>query len=209
MNKYYQKIQKRAGLLAAICGSLLVVPAIAMPRMEPDKLLSQTNPSPSIFNEAPYNRQQPTSPPNPSTVPSSPPTTDGITPPAPEQLPSDPGSVTQPPTPEQRQPPSATVMLMNGRVSIRLVNETGADITYQVIGDTNQRSLQGKSNVMLQDLSPPVSVTFKRDDGGLLTVSPQASSEPGMLEVTFTETTDLNTDKTSMSVQETGAVFLN
>lgn len=240
MSKKYQKIRKQAGLLGAICGSLVVgLPAIAIPPMEADLPLSQTNPNPSILNEAPYNRgtstsplnpnpgilneapynrRQRSSPSNPGAAPSNPATPDGITAPTPGQIPSPgtlpsnppaPGSVIQPPLPEQRQSPSATVMPMNGKVSIRLVNETGANITYQVIGDTNQRSLQGKSDVNLLDLSPPVSVTFKRDDGGLLMVSPQASSEPGMLEVTFMETTDLTTDKTTMTVQETGAVFLN
>lgn len=239
MDKKYQKIRQQAGLLGAIGGMLVGLPAIAMPRIEAELLLSQTNPNPSIFNEPPYNRGSSTSPlnprpgifneppynrrpgsspSNPGAVPSSPATPDGLTPPTPDQEPSPgtlpstppaPGSVLQPPLPEQRQSPSATVMPINGKVSIRLVNQTGANITYQVIGDTNQRSLQGKSNVNLLDLSAPVTLAFKRNDGGLLMVSPQASSQPGMLEVTFTETTDLTTDRTTMTVQKTGAVFLN
>lgn len=235
MDKKYQKIQQQTGLLGAICGMLVGLPAIATPRIGADRQMSQTNPNPSIlneppynrgsstsplnpspgiFNEPPYNRRPGSSPSNPGAVPSSPATPEGITPPTPEQVPSPstppaPGSVLQPPLPKQSQSPSATVMPINGKVSIKLVNETGANITYQVIGDTNQRSLQGKSNVNLLDLSAPVTLTFKRNDGGLLMVSPQASSQPGMLEVTFTETTDLTTDRTTMTVQETGAVFLN
>jgi hypothetical protein len=98
---------------------------------------------------------------------------------------------------------------MNGMVNLNLVNKTGATINYQVLGDTNQRSLQPRSDVTLQTLKAPVNITFERPDGGLIRVSPQASSQPGMLTVTFTETTDLDADKKAMTVQETGDVFLN
>jgi hypothetical protein len=54
----------------------------------------------------------------------------------------------------------------------------------------------------------PVTITFQRPDRGLLLVSPQAS-EAGSLEVTLTETTDLDVDKSAMTIQETGDVFLN
>ncbi len=196
MNKHYQNLRKQAGLLAAIGGSLLIgLPAGAMPRMQTESLVSQTNPSPSIFQEAPYNRtrREPISPVTPGATPTQP---------------AAPGPVTQPPLPEERQAPSAMVMLMDGRLNIRLVNETGANISYQVIGDTDQRSLQGKSDVMLRDLSPPISVTFRREDGGLISVTTQPS-EKGMLEARFTETTDLGMDRNTMRIQETGAVYLN
>jgi len=196
MNKHYQNLRKQASLLGAICGSfLLSLPAGAMPRMQTESLMAQTNPSPSIFQEAPYNRtrREPISP-----------VTPGVTP----TQPTAPSPVTQPPLPEERQAPTAMVMLMDGRVNIRLVNETGANISYQVIGDTNQRSLQGKSDVMLRDLSTPASVTFRREDGGLISVTTQAS-EKGMLEARFTETTDLDMDRNTMRIQETGAVYLN
>jgi hypothetical protein len=216
MDKLDQKVQKSMGLLGAICGSLLIgLPVSAIRGIATEKQLTQTNhnptisqaapsnrsgsatsplnPKPSIFNAPPYNRSLPTSPNAPGTTPTQP---------------SVPSSEIQAPPPEQLQPPSATVAPAKGKVSIRLVNETGANITYQVIGDTNQRSLQGKSNVMLTDLSVPVTVTFKRDDGGLLRVTPQ-SPQPGILEAILTETTDLGTDKNTMNIQPTGAVFLN
>lgn len=143
---------KPAGLFGAICGSLLVgLPVIAMPRIKAELPLSQTNPNPSILNEAPYNRGTSSSPLNPS-----------------------PGIFNEPPY--------------------------------------NRRPGSSPSSPAIPDgipPSPPVTLTFKRDDGGLLMVSPQASSESGMLEVTFTETTDLTTDRTTMTVQKTGAVFLN
>jgi hypothetical protein len=112
--------------------------------------------------------------------------------------------------PSQQQAPRATIALADGRVNIRLVNNTGARVTYQVIGDTEPRSLEGQSNVMLQGINAPATLTFQREDGGLLAVTPQPSSEqPGMLEVTFDETTDQSQDTRAMRIQQNGSVFLN
>ncbi len=113
-----------------------------------------------------------------------------------------------PPLPEELQSPSATVVLVNGTVNVTLVNQTYTDITYQVVGDTEPRTLSGRNDVTLKTLRAPVTITFQRPDRGLLLVSPEAS-EAGSLEVTLTETTDLDVDKSAMTIQETGDVFLN
>lgn len=112
-----------------------------------------------------------------------------------------------PPLPEQLQPPSATVIPIAGRLMVKLVNRTGAPITYQAIGDTRERTLPGFANVTLQALKPPATLTFYRQDRGLLRVRPQSSL--GILTVTFTAATDLNLDNNVMTIQENGAVFLN
>jgi hypothetical protein len=164
---------------------------------------SVLNPNPSIFNQPPYNRSQGTLQPEGSMTPS----------PAPsEQSPSPtPGmtSRTQPPQPSQRQAPTATIALANGRVSVKLVNDTAANVTYQVIGATPPRSLPGNSDVTLQGLIAPVTVTFQRDDRGFLTVTPQPSPQTGMLEVTFKETADVGQDRSAMRIESNGSVFLN
>ena len=118
-------------------------------------------------------------------------------------------SVIQTPSPQQQQPAVAMVMPMSGKVGVRLVNQTAAPITYQVIGDTAPRTLSGKSEVMLQGLNTPVTVTFYRQDKGLLMVTPQGSSQEGMLQLSFKETTDVNMDKSAMRIDKNGAVFLN
>ncbi|WP_392534920.1 hypothetical protein [Nostoc sp. C117] len=110
---------------------------------------------------------------------------------------------------EPRQRPSATIALTNNRVNIRLVNDTAANITYQVIGDTAPRSLQGKSDVTLQSLSAPITVTFEREDGGQLIVTPQSSSEPGNLQVKFNEATNATQGRSTMRIEKNGSVFLN
>ncbi|MBW4686312.1 MAG: hypothetical protein KME40_14725 [Komarekiella atlantica HA4396-MV6] len=118
-------------------------------------------------------------------------------------------TTTQPPAPEQQQAPSTTIALANGRVNVRLINDTAANVTYEVIGDTAPRSLEGKSDVMLQGLNAPVTVTFQREDGGLLRATPQPSSEPGMLELRLNEATDVGKDRGTMRIQQNGAVLLN
>ncbi|MHC5735076.1 hypothetical protein [Nostoc sp.] len=122
-----------------------------------------------------------------------------------------PGAVSsdQPPLLQPRQTPSATIALANGTVNIKLVNDTATNVTFQVIGDTAPRSLAGKSDVTLQGLKAPVTVTFEREDGGQLIVTPQASSEPGNLNVTFNEATNAAQGRSAMRVEPNGSVFLN
>lgn len=226
MNKKYQKSRKQAGLLEIMCANLLVVPAIftiasvalAKPLIAADNYLSQLNPTPdstnpanttsplnprpSIFNEPPYNRQS-TSPTDSNAAPTNQPLPDsGVTP----TTEPTPGAIT-PPLPEQ-QTPSAIATPVDGKINIKLINTTNAVVIYQVIGDTTPRFLSGSSNFTLQNIKTPVTVTFSRQDRGLLKVNPQANLE-GLLEVTLDEATDLNEDKTTMIVQQDGRVLLN
>lgn len=173
---------------------------------------SALNPNPAILNEPPYNRAQGSLQPDGSMVPTAPVPGEQTLVPSPGEstVPTrPPASTIQPPAPEQAQAPIATIALANGRVNIKLVNDTGANVTYQVIGDTPERSLEGNSDVMLQSLSTPTTVTFRREDGGLLTVTPKPSSQSGMLEVRFEEATDVAQDRRAMRIQNNGSVFLN
>ncbi|BCL36953.1 hypothetical protein [Nostoc sp. MS1] len=163
---------------------------------------SATNPNPTILNEAPYNRSQSGLQPQGSVQPET--TQPSVTPAS--QTPTD-QSVT--PYPSQQQSPSARIATVNGRVNIRLVNDTAATVTYQVIGDTAPRSLPGKSNVTLQGLAAPVTVTFQREDGGLLQATPQTSSQSGQLEVRLKETTSQGQDRRALRIENNGSVFLN
>ncbi|WP_427162739.1 hypothetical protein ACQFX9_15095 [Aliinostoc sp. HNIBRCY26] len=166
------------------------------------------NPCPRIYYEEPFNSRNVVPqgcPPNALTQQLQ---SQGITP---EQaaIPRPDVSVTQPPLPSQQQQPSARLALVNNQVNVRLINETGAEVTYEVIGDTPPRSLQGKSDVMLQGLNAPVTVTLYRNDGGLLQVTPQPTSTPGMLEVRLGATTNFGQDKNTVRIQENGSVYLN
>ncbi|AFY49864.1 hypothetical protein Nos7524_4094 [Nostoc sp. PCC 7524] len=166
------------------------------------------NPCPKIYYEEPYNSRNVVPqgcPPNAFTQQL---VARGI---SPEQvIPVRPEvSVPQPPLPSERQPASARLALTNGRVNINLVNDTGAEVTYQVIGDTEPRSLEGKANVMLRGLGAPVTLTLYRKDGGLVGVIPQPTGEAGMLRVTLIPATVPGQDKGTVRIQEDGTVFLN
>ena len=224
MDKKYQN-RKQAGLVETMCASLLVVPAIfsasvALARLplEADNHLSQVpssdssnptntstsplNPRPIIFNEPPYNRSQSTSPTDSNAAPITQPLPDsGVTP----TTEPNPGAIT-PPLPEQQT--QGAIATPVGKINIKLINTINAVVSYQVIGDTNQRFLSGNSNVTLQNIKTPVTVTLSRQDNGLLKVSPQATSE-GLLEVTLDEATSLNEDTSTMIVQQDGRVLLN
>lgn len=174
------KLRGLVTVLGVACGSLLIgFPAVAVPQVGETSALAHL---PRSFNEVPDNSRNIS-----------------------QAIPS---PVNQPPLPEEQQPPSTTVLLNQGKVSIKLVNHTGAKITYQAIGNTAPRSLPGKSNVMLKDLVAPITVTFKREDGGLLNATGR-SPTPGILELILDATTDLGIDKQSMQIQPTGDVFLN
>ncbi|MEH1886325.1 hypothetical protein [Nostoc sp.] len=225
MNTESQKFCKSAELIGAICGGLLIsLPAI--PHALAQQSTPNLNPSPSIFSEPPYNRSQSPVPPGPSAMPPRPvPRGEGQmspVPPGPSVRPPRPipGDRTQQPSPggvssdqpqllQPRQTPSATIALTNGTVNIKLENDTAANVTFQVIGDTAPRSLRGKSNVILQGLKAPVTVTFEREDRGQLLVTPQASSEPGSLEVRFNEATNAAQGRSAMRIERNGSVFLN
>ncbi|WP_414549858.1 hypothetical protein [Anabaena sp. CCY 0017] len=174
----------------------------------PDSAPPGLNPCPRIFYEAPHNNQvlvPEGCPPNAFTQKLQ---AQGISP-SPVVPARPPVTGIQPPLPEQQQPPSTQVALANGRVNIRLVNDSGAEVTYEVVGDTPARSLEGKSDTMLRNLNAPVTLTFFRKDGGLLQVTPQPSAETGMIEVRLNATTDVMQDKNTVRIQEDGTVFLN
>ncbi|MCC5663001.1 hypothetical protein LC653_03380 [Nostoc sp. CHAB 5784] len=219
--------------------SLPAIPQALAQQSVTQQSTPKVNPCPRIFYEEPYNNQVVVSqgcPPNALTqrlaaqgllpvpaTPSQEQTTLGVGGEASEpgvrsqrpvsgdqtQQPS-PGAVsTDQPLLQPRQTPSATIALANGKVNVRLVNDTAANVTFQVIGDTAPRSLQGKSYVTLQGLQAPVTVTFEREDGGQLTVTPQPSSESGSLEVRFNEATNATQGRSAMRIEPNGSVFLN
>lgn len=122
---------------------------------------------------------------------------------------SNPLPSTTEPLPQERQPASAKLPANTRQATVRLINRTGAAIGYQVIGDTTQRLLPGKATTTLQSLDIPIGVTFRRQDFGLLEVTTQTTTTPGELLVYLDATTDLGLDRTTLSIETSGEVFLN
>ncbi|MEA5560165.1 hypothetical protein [Planktothrix agardhii] len=103
--------------------------------------------------------------------------------------------------------PSARVGAVNGIVTIKLINNSNTPIQYQLIGGTRQELLAKNATIQVQG-SPPITLTYQRQDGGSLLVIPKQTS-PGVLEVQFEVTNNFSLDTRSMNITEAGSVFLN
>ncbi|MBW4467404.1 MAG: hypothetical protein KME07_18415 [Pegethrix bostrychoides GSE-TBD4-15B] len=106
--------------------------------------------------------------------------------------------------------PYSSITPVNGRITIHFINETGSAIDYQVIDDTEYRSLPGRSQMTLENLTTPTTFTFRRADNGFLQVTIQPDSpKAGTLTMRVRETPDFAADRTSVYVDQRGSVFLN
>jgi hypothetical protein len=169
----------------------IAISSLAMPAMA--QTTSLTNPCPRIYYEEPYNQL--------------------LTLPASCQLPSLRPDAARPVDtnpqllPGNEPTPIATVSLQSGRVTVQLKNTVNTPITYQAIGHTEERILAPKSEVTLQDLPAPVTITFLRSDSGLLKVAPMANAKAGELMLMLNEATGLNDSQASVRIQTTGSVL--
>jgi hypothetical protein len=180
---------KKLSLLAAACTGLLVsIASISFAGGPPPQGKPVSQPTTPPTNGKPVSEPTPAETPSTNGKPTAPVADD-----APARFPM----------------PSARVTPTEGMVVIKLVNTTNAVINYQVVGITQPRTLGEQSEILLQNLKTPITLTYQRPDGGLLLVRPQATATPGMLQVSFGATTDLGADTKSMDVQEDGRVFLN
>ncbi len=152
------------------------------------------NPNPSIFSEAPYNRSQ-------------------------IQLAEKLRATKQLQTPAKNSEPEtkpwseaqenrlALVKAINGQFNVRLLNLTNTEVTYELVGHTNQRQLTGNTSFLLQDLAMPVTVTVLREDGGLVKITPKPAA-PGILELRLDEALNLDQDRRAVRVREGGSLLI-
>lgn len=110
-------------------------------------------------------------------------------------------------SPVDQQPAITTITLQSGKVNVRLKNTTNTSMTYQAIGDMQQRTLMGGAEVMLQNLRTPVTITFLRPDGGLVSVQTEANYEPGMLGLMLNEAKGLSDSQNTVRIQSSGQVL--
>ncbi len=251
MNKKYQKIGTRAGLLGAIGASLVLGLAAIPQETVAQGPFAAVNPCPSIYYEEPHNNrvmvpegcapnaytqrmaaqgitpirstQRPQTLTPQRIAPAAAPTTPAQIVPAPAQPGvgvmgvrpgiNPPGTATtlpvQPPLPEVRSEPIAMVMPQDGKVDVKLVNNTNAVVAYEAIEYTERRYLQGGESIVLQDLPTPVTVTMVREDRGLLDVIPVKQQEPGMVVLSLDESQSLDDNQGVIRVSSEGAVYLN
>lgn len=105
--------------------------------------------------------------------------------------------------------PLAIVRPNGTTISIQMINATGAELNYQVIGDTQFRSLGAQAEVTLQDLTVPTTITFRRNDGGLISATIEANNPSGTLVLILQATEDFAVDRTALRIEPDGAVYLN
>lgn len=115
---------------------------------------------------------------------------------------------TSPPLPADRSDVIAFASPIDSQLAISLMNDTGATVTYEVVGDTQRRTLMMGESAMLQDIALPTTITVVRPDNGLLNIS-ASSSEAGMLEISITPEASLDDTQGVIRMQEDGQVFVN
>ncbi|MEO0456446.1 MAG: hypothetical protein AAF152_07665 [Cyanobacteria bacterium P01_A01_bin.114] len=115
---------------------------------------------------------------------------------------------TEPPLPGQLSEPIASVTPVNGRITIELNNETGAALTYEVFGITDQRTLAAEESAVLQNIPVAATITVLRQDSGLIDIIAR-SEETGMLTISILRETNFDDTQGVIDIQPSGAVFVN
>jgi len=202
--------------------SLLAVTGLAIALSAQSLAQAQTspklNPCPGLYYEAPLNERflSPEGcPPNAArqaeVVPSRSSSPDPVLPPVDAPLvaaPRVPADSTVQPLPEELSAAIARVTPMANGVNVTFTNETNALITYEVIGQTDIRTLGGGETVVLRGLSLPTTISAVRNDSGLLNFTPSLDGD-GQLQVLLDANPQFNEVQGVLQIQEDGEVFLN
>ncbi len=186
MIQFFSNLVKRTSIISAIGSSLMII------------TISQAGGPPPGTNPPTTNQQEPTFEPSGDRGKPVEVEPEGTEPTRRQPL-------TQPP-PEFPKP-AGRVMPVEGFITLRLINQTGAVIGYQVIGGRH-RTLGETSVVELSELPIPLTLTYQRPDGGLLLVNPRSIS-PRLLEVIFHPTENFDLDTKSLNITGKGGVVLN
>ena len=107
-----------------------------------------------------------------------------------------------------------TVPVAQEGITIRLVNQTVDSITYEALGDTQSRVLMAASDITLQNLNVPTTLTFfyediqkNRQEGtGLLQATLVVDETTGALDVIIRPTNDLDMDVSNLTIEANGSV---
>ncbi|MEM8779176.1 MAG: hypothetical protein AAGF26_09950 [Cyanobacteria bacterium P01_G01_bin.49] len=204
----FNKLSKlrTAGTLTLLCGILVGIPLI------PTKTPAQTTTSPNcprLYYEEPWEDllEPPVGcPPNQEVLSGE--TTDSTS-----DAYTTPPTAQSPPLPETRSEILTKIEPYRGQVEVILDNKTNSPVSYQVLGDTAERQLEGGEQVVLRNIPVPATITMYREDGGLLQVMPMPASEDwaesNNLHVTLNEDPTLDDTKGVLRIQEDGNVLLN
>ncbi len=176
------------------CGSLL---GLSIPSLA--NAIPKVNPCPGIYYEEPHDttRIVPLGcPPNTATR-----IKQG------EQLSIPTIPLTVRPSSESEQKVIARVIPYLGKINMRLKNNMQTTLSYQMIGDIKPQSLDGGEEIMLQNVSVPLTFTMLRSDGGLLRMLPVTNAQDNILDISFTEASGLGDSQLTLRIQDQGQVY--
>lgn len=115
--------------------------------------------------------------------------------------------VAQLPAYEERPGVEAAGEVDSRTISLTVYNNTGADVTYRVVGNTGFRVLPAGESASLVGLPIPINFFFDRNDEGLSTAYVEPMAEENTLEVTLEATLDPSDGVQSILVNESGEIF--
>ena len=95
----------------------------------------------------------------------------------------------------------------SGRATVLLVNNTGAEVTFEAIGQTPPRVLAAGTSTRLDSLPMPVTITAERQNFGLVDMFVTVSDE-GILNVNL-ERSEFDEVQGALRIREDGFVFVN
>jgi serine/threonine protein kinase len=102
----------------------------------------------------------------------------------------------------------ATASPAISRVDISLVNATGTLVSYQVLGNTDERYLYADMRSNLRGLPAPANVSFYRPDRGPIEIITKTIA-PGKVQVTLRRGSGPDNDHSFLTVQDSGKITLD
>ena len=115
--------------------------------------------------------------------------------------------VIQPPMPTDQMRAMGNINVNGDTVNVTLNNDTNANITYQVIGHTNDRLLSGGNEAELLNLPLPITITVQREDSGLIDINKNQVSEDGEVSFSLEEEGNSSASQLTIRIQEDGTIF--
>ncbi len=95
---------------------------------------------------------------------------------------------------------------LGGQVTIEFNNETGAPLTYEVLGITEPRVLPPEQSVLLQNIPLDATVTAVRNDNGLIDIT-GSGGETGQLSLSIVREVNFDDTQGVIIIEASGRVF--
>lgn len=95
---------------------------------------------------------------------------------------------------------------LGGQVTIEFNNETGAPLTYEVLGITEPRVLPPEQSVLLQNIPLDATITAVRNDNGLIDIT-GSGGETGQLSLSIVREVNFDDTQGVIIIEASGRVF--